>query len=263
VHPTLWNGAAAKKGPQPQNVKRPRGWLLSTPSRNSNWDTTRIFEAKCFDELREIIGIRVHVVAVPRLAGSAMAAAIMGDAAVAARGQEKHLILKRIAAERPTVTENHGLTVTPILEVDFRTVLHYSVGTAFPEADTRRQGDLTSLARPLPSLCEGSEHAKLLHNRVEVRDTPMLGDPPIDDTHCVNRLEAHLPASRRNAEEVAEMGAVIGLIGGDDITVGLLPMDRRSEVGKCFPQPAVEFEYASLIGLTAWLRRMVMEIVVE
>src|SRR6478735_5611715 len=92
-------------------------------------------------------------------------------------------------------------------------------------------GCLTSLFRRLPSLWERSEHAKLLHDRVEVRDAPMLDDPSIDDTHCVNRLEAHLPASSRNAEEVPEMGAVIGFIGGDDITVGLLPMNLRSEVG--------------------------------
>jgi hypothetical protein len=91
----------------------------------------------------------------------------------------------------------------------------------------------------------------------------MLGDPPVDDTHCVDRLAAHLPAGSRNAKEVAEVGAVISLIGHDHITVGLLPMDLRSEVGKCFPQSAVEFEYASLIGLTAWLWRMIMEIVVE
>ena len=63
--------------------------------------------------------------------------------------------------------------------------------------------------RPRPSLWEGSEHAKLLHDRVEVCDAPMLGDPPVDDTHCVDRLEAHLPAGSRNTEEVAEMGAVI------------------------------------------------------
>jgi hypothetical protein len=61
----------------------------------------------------------------------------------------------------------------------------------------------------------------------------MFGDPPIDDAHCVDRLEAHLSASSQNTEEVAEMGAVISLIGGNDITFGLLPMDLRSEVGKC------------------------------
>jgi hypothetical protein len=59
----------------------------------------------------------------------------------------------------------------------------------------------------------------------------MLGDLPVDDTHCVDRLEAHLPAGSRNTEEVAEVGAVISLIGRDYITVGLLPMDLRGEVG--------------------------------
>src|SRR6476469_9392672 len=91
----------------------------------------------------------------------------------------------------------------------------------------------------------------------------MLGDPPIDDAHCVDRLEAHLPAGSRNTEEVAEMGAVISLKRRDHITVGLLPMDVRGEVGKCVPQPAVKFEHASLIRLTAWLRCMIMEIIGE
>ena len=59
------------------------------------------------------------------------------------------------------------------------------------------------------------------------------------------------------------MGAVISLVGGDHITVGLLPMNLRSEVRKCLPQPAVEFEHASLVRLTAGLRRIIMEIVGE
>src|SRR6185312_3012152 len=59
------------------------------------------------------------------------------------------------------------------------------------------------------------------------------------------------------------MGAVISLKRRDHITVGLLPMDLRGEVGKCLPQPAVKFEHASLVGLTAWLRRMIMEIIGE
>ena len=91
----------------------------------------------------------------------------------------------------------------------------------------------------------------------------MLGDPPIDDAHCVDHLEAHFPAGSRNTEEVAEMGAVISLKRRDHITVGLLPMDLRGEVGKCLPQPAVKFQHASLVGLTTWLRRMIMEIIGE
>jgi hypothetical protein len=92
------------------------------------------------------------------------------------------------------------------------------------ESRIRAEGRF-SLGRPRPSLWEGSDHAKLLHDRVEVCDAPMLGDPPVDDTHCVDRLEAHLPAGSRNTEEVAEMGTVISLIGHDHITVGILPMD--------------------------------------
>jgi hypothetical protein len=47
----------------------------------------------------------------------------MGDAAIAARGQEEHLVLERVGAERPAMAENNGLTLAPIIVVDLRAVL--------------------------------------------------------------------------------------------------------------------------------------------
>ena len=41
-----------------------------------------------------------------------MAAAVMGNAAIAARGQEKHLVLERICAERPAMTK-HDFSLYP------------------------------------------------------------------------------------------------------------------------------------------------------
>ena len=76
-----------------------------------------------FEDLREIVGIRVHVVAVPGLAGAAMAAAVMGDAAVAVRGQEEHLRLPGVGCERPAVAEDHGRPAAPVLVVDLGPVL--------------------------------------------------------------------------------------------------------------------------------------------
>src|SRR5262245_16696457 len=51
-----------------------------------------------------------------------MAAPIMGDATVPARGQKEHLVLEGIGAERPAVTEDDRLPVAPILVVDLRAV---------------------------------------------------------------------------------------------------------------------------------------------
>src|SRR5262245_40817580 len=51
-----------------------------------------------------------------------MAAPIMGDATVPARGQKEHLVLEGIGAERPSVTEDDRLPFAPILVVDLRAV---------------------------------------------------------------------------------------------------------------------------------------------
>jgi hypothetical protein len=75
----------------------------------------RVVQIQRFDKLRQVVGIGVHVVARPWLAGSAVAATVMGHAAVAAGGQKEHLVLKRIRAQRPTMTEDHRLPTTPVL----------------------------------------------------------------------------------------------------------------------------------------------------
>jgi hypothetical protein len=46
-------------------------------------DMDRVFEIEFLHELREVVGIGVHVVAAPRLARTAVAATVMGDAAIA------------------------------------------------------------------------------------------------------------------------------------------------------------------------------------
>jgi hypothetical protein len=57
-----------------------------------------------------------------------MAAAVVGDAAVTSFCQEEHLVFPRICAERPTVTEDHWLSLAPILVVDLRPVLGRKAG---------------------------------------------------------------------------------------------------------------------------------------
>ncbi len=52
-----------------------------------------------------------------------MAAAVMGDAAIAAGRQIEHLIFKGISGERPAVAENHRLSAAPVLVIDLRAIL--------------------------------------------------------------------------------------------------------------------------------------------
>ena len=81
-----------------------------------------ILEIKFLNELCEVGGVRVHVVAVSRLARTPVAAAVMGDAAVSARSQKEHLIFKGVRGERPAVAEDHWLPGAPILVVNLRSV---------------------------------------------------------------------------------------------------------------------------------------------
>jgi hypothetical protein len=85
-------------------------------------DVDRVLQVERLDEFREVVGVGVHVVAGPRLARTPVAAAIMGNTAVAARGQEEHLVFKGVRTERPAVAEDHRLPGAPILVVDLRTV---------------------------------------------------------------------------------------------------------------------------------------------
>ncbi len=81
-------------------------------------DVDGVLEIERLDEFRQIVGVGVHVVAPPGLAGAAVAAAIMRDAAVAARGQEEHLVVPGVRAQGPAVAEDDGLARAPVLEVN-------------------------------------------------------------------------------------------------------------------------------------------------
>ena len=86
-------------------------------------DMDRVIQVQRFDERREIVGVGIHLVAVPGLAGTAMAAAVMRDAAVTAVGQEHHLIFPGIRAKGPAMAEYDGLPFSPVLEVNLRAVI--------------------------------------------------------------------------------------------------------------------------------------------
>ena len=73
-------------------------------------DQDGVLQVERLDQFREVVGIGIHLVAVPGLAGSAMAATVMGDAAIAVGGQEHHLGFPAIRAERPAVAEHDRLS---------------------------------------------------------------------------------------------------------------------------------------------------------
>jgi hypothetical protein len=62
---------------------------LSAASRVAHMD--RILEVKLFRQHRKIVGVRIHVVAVPRLRRTAVASAVVRDDTVAPLSEEKHL----------------------------------------------------------------------------------------------------------------------------------------------------------------------------
>ena len=57
------------------------------------------------------------------------------------------------------------------------------------------------------------------------------------------------------------MGAVIGLVGGHEITGGRLPVDLGMEVGERGTQAPVQHPHPVFIGCRARLRRVVDEII--
>src|SRR5262249_16375887 len=81
-------------------------------------DVNGVFQVEFLDELRQVGGIGVHVIAFPRLAGAPVTAAVVGDAAVAAFGQEEHLVFPCVGAQRPSVAEDHGLSLAPVFVID-------------------------------------------------------------------------------------------------------------------------------------------------
>jgi hypothetical protein len=78
-------------------------------------DVDRVFQVEFLDKQCEIVGVRVHVIAVPRLTRSAVSASVMGNATVAPRSQEEHLVFKGISIQRPAMGEDDRLTAAPVV----------------------------------------------------------------------------------------------------------------------------------------------------
>jgi len=78
-------------------------------------DVNDVLEIKFLDQGCQIVGICIQVIAAPRLCGTAMAPAIMSNAAITVIHQKEHLVFKRIGTQWPGMAEDNGLTGTPIV----------------------------------------------------------------------------------------------------------------------------------------------------
>jgi len=83
----------------------------------------RFLQIQGLHQLRKVIRIGIHVIPLPRLAGPAMPPAVMRDAPVPMRREEKHLVLERIRAQWPAVTENHRLPGPPVIVKDLGSIV--------------------------------------------------------------------------------------------------------------------------------------------
>src|SRR5215211_8687536 len=66
----------------------------------------------------QIVGIMIHVMAIAGLAGSAVAAPVMGDDAIAVFEEEEHLCVPIVRGKRPAMAKHYGLTLTPVFVID-------------------------------------------------------------------------------------------------------------------------------------------------
>src|SRR5260221_2404461 len=92
-------------------------------------DHDHILQVQVIDDCGQVIGVLVHIVAVPRLIGTPVTPAIMGDHSVTLLTKIKHLRFPGIARQRPSMREDDWLTLSPILIGNPGPVFHsYKVG---------------------------------------------------------------------------------------------------------------------------------------
>ncbi|MNZ70055.1 hypothetical protein D3C78_883750 [compost metagenome] len=91
-----------------------------------------ILQVQRLDKFGQIVGVGVHLVAVPRLAGTPVATAVMGDATEAVVGEEQHLRFPTVGAQRPAMAEHDRLAGAPVLVVDLGAVAGCDVAHLAP-----------------------------------------------------------------------------------------------------------------------------------
>src|SRR5438445_2460636 len=77
-----------------------------------------VLEIKMRGQSRKVVGVMIHVMAVARLGGPAVASSVMGDDAIAVFEEEQHLRVPVIGRQRPAVAKDDGLSFAPVLVID-------------------------------------------------------------------------------------------------------------------------------------------------
>src|SRR5215475_14255767 len=83
-----------------------------------------VLQVKLFSQSSEIVRVGIHVIAIPGLCGTAVAAPVVGNHAVATLPEIKHLAVPIIGGERPAMAENNRLPRAPVLVIDLGTVFY-------------------------------------------------------------------------------------------------------------------------------------------
>src|SRR5205814_5139988 len=79
-------------------------------------------KVETYGQCRQVVGVMIHVMAATGLRGAAMAAPVVGYDAIALVEEEQHLCVPIIGRQRPTVTEDNGLTFAPVFVINLRSV---------------------------------------------------------------------------------------------------------------------------------------------
>ena len=95
-------------------------------------DVDSVLQIEMRRHRRKVIGIVIHVVAVADLGGAAVAAAVMGDDAIAVVEEEQHLRIPVVGRQRPTMAEDDGLSFAPILIIDLDAVFGFDCTHVIP-----------------------------------------------------------------------------------------------------------------------------------
>src|SRR5579862_1755862 len=86
-------------------------------------DMNRILEIEVCSQRRQVVGMMIHVMAVPGLAGTPVAPPIVSNYAIAALAEEQHLVVPIVRRKWPAVAEHDGLTFAPVLVINLCSVL--------------------------------------------------------------------------------------------------------------------------------------------
>ncbi len=100
-----------------------------------------MLQIELLDERRQVVRVRIHVVAVPRLTRAAVSATVVRDAPIAMGCEKEHLIFKGVGRQWPPVTKDDRPAGchTPVFKIDLGSVVRCNVIHVWPPLDVAEQ----------------------------------------------------------------------------------------------------------------------------